>query len=88
MRIQHTLAGKRALVTGGRGFIGSHLIEKLVNLGAEVHATSRIRPESNSTIQWWKTDLANLEEGLTHTIEWFMTRHKSKSPKYDTTKTN
>ena len=28
--------GKRVLVTGGAGFIGSHLVEKLVEIGARV----------------------------------------------------
>lgn len=33
-----TLAGKRVLVTGADGFIGSHLVERLVRAGAEVRA--------------------------------------------------
>jgi len=32
---------KKVLVTGAGGFIGSHLIERLVELGAEVRAFTR-----------------------------------------------
>ena len=31
----------RALVTGGTGFIGSHLVRRLVAEGAEVHVLAR-----------------------------------------------
>lgn len=34
----HPLAGRRVLVTGADGFIGSHLAERLVEVGAEVRA--------------------------------------------------
>ena len=33
-----TWSGKTVLVTGGGGFIGSHLVEKLVALGAKTRA--------------------------------------------------
>ncbi|MDZ7672391.1 MAG: GDP-mannose 4,6-dehydratase [Halanaerobiales bacterium] len=35
------LSGKKVLVTGSSGFIGSHLTEKLVELGCEVKAFVR-----------------------------------------------
>ena len=34
------MKNKRVLVTGGSGFIGSHLTERLVNLGADVAITT------------------------------------------------
>lgn len=50
----------RALVTGGAGFIGSHLVKRLRGLGAEVHASSR-RPhgEQPDGVRWHLADLTD-----------------------------
>jgi len=52
-------AGKKILVTGGSGFIGSHLCRRLCNSGAEVHAISRTRRSGDrGECHWWQGDLA------------------------------
>ena len=55
---------RRYLVTGGRGFIGRHLLARLVAQGAEVHATTRsATPPAESDIApnvcWWRVELAD-----------------------------
>ena len=45
-----SLKGKRVLVTGAGGFIGSHLTERLVELGAEVRAL--VRYNSSGSHGW------------------------------------
>lgn len=55
--------GQRVLVTGGTGFLASHLCHRLLEAGAEVHATSRqVQPAGQGGIRWWKTSLASAEE--------------------------
>ena len=41
--------GKRVLVTGGEGFIGSHLVERLVDEGASVRVLAPARPLGRSS---------------------------------------
>jgi dTDP-glucose 4,6-dehydratase len=50
--------GKRILVTGAGGFIGSHLAERLTELGA--HTRALVRYTSNGNWGWL---------GLTHHLE-------------------
>ena len=55
------LSGRRALVTGGAGFIGSRLCSRLLALGAEVYATSRASAApAQPDVHWLSGDLAEL----------------------------
>lgn len=54
--------GERVLVTGASGFLGSHLCQRLIRCGVEVHAISRTLeglPSENP--RWWKVDLEDYE---------------------------
>jgi UDP-glucose 4-epimerase len=62
MQNSQAWSGVRVLVTGASGFIGSHLVSRLVGSGAEVHAVSR-RPRQGSEGPAWHT--ADLTDYLT-----------------------
>jgi UDP-glucose 4-epimerase len=51
----------KILVTGGSGFLGSHLCRRLCEEGSEVHATSRFdRISVRGGPTWWNADMADL----------------------------
>jgi UDP-glucose 4-epimerase len=57
-----TLVGRRALVTGAAGFIGSALCRRLASLGVEVHGVSRsARNAENHIARWWQCNLEDLD---------------------------
>ncbi len=55
-------AGVKVLVTGARGFIGSHLCRRLCEAGSIVHATSRSKMAVGvDGPRWWQGDLADVQ---------------------------
>lgn len=56
---RYQFSGRKVLVTGATGFIGSHLCRALCQHGAEVHAVSRSRHASGD-LHWWKANLGDI----------------------------
>ena len=57
------LAGQRVLVTGGTGFVGRHLLPRLLEAGAEVTCLVRASSRLDRLPTGVKTVVANLENG-------------------------
>lgn len=57
--LHEIFAGKRCLITGGLGFIGSNLAGRLIDLGAEVTLVDSLIPEYGGNLQ----NIAGLDEG-------------------------
>jgi nucleoside-diphosphate-sugar epimerase len=54
--------GRKVLVTGASGFIGTHLCRRLHELGAEVHAVSRSRHDrERKELHWWQGDITDTD---------------------------
>lgn len=51
MQTSADFRGKKVVVTGGAGFIGSHIVDRLVSLGAEVWVIDNLRTGSLSFIR-------------------------------------
>ena len=61
MELADRIAGKTVLVTGGSGFIGTHLCLRLMKCGARVHAASReLRQSESENCRWWQADVADI----------------------------
>ena len=56
-----SLTGRRALVTGAAGFIGSALCQRLVASGTEVYGVSRVFRSTADGIRWWTADLSEVD---------------------------
>ena len=53
----------KILVTGATGFIGSHLLVKLIDLNFEVMAIARKNgPDLGKNLSWLASDIASLDE--------------------------
>jgi nucleoside-diphosphate-sugar epimerase len=65
------LLGKKVLITGASGFLGSHLCDRLSKNGVEVHAVSRTEQTSEGFVQWWQGNMEDLGfvQHLFHTIK-------------------
>ena len=57
---ERAYAGRRVLVTGASGFIGTRLTGALVAAGADVHAVARTAGPAPD-VRWWAADLADPE---------------------------
>lgn len=63
MSFGNVFVGRKVLVTGATGFIGWHLCEALVALGANVHGLSRNARTQNlaRNCKPWAIDLTDIE---------------------------
>ena len=65
MITEKVMPNKKFLVTGASGFIGSHLCERLVLLGGDVHCISRTKRQNDlHNMTWWQSDLSGSADVL------------------------
>lgn len=51
---------RNVLITGATGFVGRHLLQRLLKAGSNVHATTRARmPAPQTSVHWIPLDLTN-----------------------------
>ena len=67
----------RAVVTGGAGFIGSHMVEKLLERGSEVIVIDNLSTGRLDNIQEFKSSIHFIEQDLSIPGEWQKEIHGS-----------
>jgi UDP-glucose 4-epimerase len=60
IKVRNNLSGKKVLVTGASGFIGSHLCKCLSERSAQVFGISRSAHPTTADIHWWQGDLVDM----------------------------
>ena len=58
------MKGKNCLVTGGSGFVGSHLAKRLIDLGSNVTIIDIEEPDSliRNDVEFFNIDIRNSEK--------------------------
>ncbi len=65
MKIKQFYENKKVVITGGCGFIGSHLAQKLVELGAQVTIIDNLATGTIDNIQAFKDNVTFLQHSIT-----------------------
>jgi len=66
---RHMFTGKKVLVTGGTGFIGHHLVDKLAEIGAEVRVLARNTSNVSKLINNNNVEIVNGDLGDIKSLE-------------------
>ncbi len=64
MKLEHFYKNKKVVITGGCGFIGSHLAHRLVELGAEVTVIDDLSTGSLENIQSFRNKITFIQESI------------------------
>ena len=58
------MKNKNCLVTGGSGFVGSHLAKRLIDLGCNVTIIDIVEPDSliSNDVEFFNIDIRNSEK--------------------------
>jgi nucleoside-diphosphate-sugar epimerase len=72
--VPHTGDGRRVLVTGGSGFIGTHVVSRLLASGADVVSLDRSPPKEPDHLRHWQ-QVDVVSTALARSVEAFQPTH-------------